>query len=194
MDEQHFDALTRPLGTAPRRSLLWLGLSGLAALVASRAWPVQAQQNDSQTCAAGLTLCPDAGCVDLQSDLDHCGACGILCASQLVAVDCRNGECVRADCPSELEYCGPVDLCRDLQSDPANCGGCSNACASGVCERGVCAPVLAGLVPKGKPIATARASIPAAIPTTAAPAVSSVLRERPASKASVAALKGTAHP
>src|SRR4051794_590036 len=106
MDEQQFDCFARVFGTLPRRSIVRLGITGIAAAVASRAWPVQARQDDSQTCAAGLASCPAAGCVDLLTDLDHCGACDSPCTSQLVAVDCRNGECVRADCPPELEYCG----------------------------------------------------------------------------------------
>lgn len=139
IDEQRFDALTRVIGATPRRSILRLGLAGIAAAFASRALPVRARQDESQTCPAGETFCPAAGCVDLQTDLDHCGACDTPCTSQLVAVDCRKGECVRADCPLELEYCGPVALCRDLQNDPAHCGACDNACASGVCDGGVCA-------------------------------------------------------
>src|SRR5206468_583302 len=148
--EQRFDALARAFGTAPRRSLLRFGLSGMVAAVASRVWPAEARQDVSQTCAAGLTFCPGAGCVYLQTDLDHCGACDSLCTSQLVAVACRGGECVRADCPPELEYCGPVDLCRDFQSDPAHCGDCGNACASGVCERGVCAAAAGGTCAEGQ--------------------------------------------
>lgn len=138
MDEHGFDALTRAIGATPRRSIVRLGLAALAAAVTSRALPVQARQDDSQTCPAGETFCPAAGCVDLLTDLDHCGACDTPCTSQLVAVDCRNGECVRADCPPELEYCGPVALCRDLQNDPAHCGACDNACASGACNGGEC--------------------------------------------------------
>jgi hypothetical protein len=150
MDDQHFDALTRAIGTSSRRAMLRLGLAGIAAAVASRSLPVQARQDDSQTCVAGLTSCPGSGCVDLQTDLDHCGACDTLCTSQLVAVDCRNGECVRADCPPELEYCGPVALCRDVQNDPAHCGACDNACPSGVCNAGSCAPVTGSACAEGQ--------------------------------------------
>ena len=139
MDEHRFDALTRAIGATPRRSILRLGLAGIATAFASRALLAQARQDESQTCPAGEAFCPAAGCVDLQTDLDHCGACDALCTSQLVPVDCRNGECVRANCPPNLEYCGLVADCRDLQNDPAHCGACDNACASGVCTGGACA-------------------------------------------------------
>jgi len=94
-------------------------------------------------CPPGLTLCGTAGellgCFDLSSDLNNCGACFNVCQSGLVSVACRGGQCVRADCPPELTYCGAVDLCRDLSTDPLHCGGCGTACASGVCTAGVCA-------------------------------------------------------
>jgi hypothetical protein len=88
-------------------------------------------------CGPGLTDCGGI-CVDLQSDMNHCGACGSICESQLVPVECRGGVCERANCPVGIEYCGAVDGCRDLSSDPAHCGACGNACASGVCSGGVC--------------------------------------------------------
>ena len=48
-------------------------------------------------CPPGLEFCgPVIGCVDLQSDMDNCGACGSVCESGLVAVTCSWGECVRA--------------------------------------------------------------------------------------------------
>jgi hypothetical protein len=150
MDEQRFDSLTRAIGATPRRSIVRLGVASFAAVVAARALPVQARQDADQTCAAGLTSCPSTGCVDLQTDLDHCGACDTPCTSQLVAVACRNGECVRADCPPELAYCGLVAGCRDLQSDPAHCGVCDNACASGICTSGACAPATGATCAEGQ--------------------------------------------
>lgn len=89
-------------------------------------------------CAEGETICNGA-CVDLTTDLNNCGACGSICESGLVAVDCRAGECVRADCPPDLTYCGAVALCRDLATDPEHCGACGNVCAAGLtCFEAVC--------------------------------------------------------
>lgn len=142
MDDQRFDILTRIFATCSSRRQA-LSLLAAIAVAGGRPRRVSAAQADAPapSCEAGLTYCPDAGaCVDLQSDLNNCGACGEICESGLVAVDCRGGECVRADCPVGLEYCGAVDLCRDLSTDPSHCGACANACASGVCTGGVCAP------------------------------------------------------
>jgi hypothetical protein len=105
-------------------------------------------------CIRGSCVCPpdrstscNGVCVDLASDLNNCGGCSNVCESGLVAVDCRGGECVRADCAVGLEYCGAVDLCRDLSSDPGHCGACGNACPSGICSGGVCQSVPIANIP-----------------------------------------------
>ena len=138
MGPQRFDLLTRAVttSTSRRQAFGWL-----AAMIAVGSRPPQALAAQAQSvCAAGLNYCVDADvCVDLQADLNHCGACGAICESGLVPVACRGGECVRANCPEGIEYCGAVDGCRDLTTDPAHCGACGNACASGVCSGGVCA-------------------------------------------------------
>ena len=141
MDDRRFDALARALagGASRRRVLRLLGAAAFAPLAAGRAALAAADG----TCPPGFTFCQkkngtQGACVDLAADRDHCGACGSRCRSDLVAVECRGGVCVRADCPPGLAYCGAVDLCRDLASDPLHCGACQNACASGVCSGGVC--------------------------------------------------------
>jgi hypothetical protein len=137
MDGQRFDLLTRAIAASRTRRQA-LGLLTAAVFVGVRPWRTLAAQGES-TCAAGLTYCEEASaCVDLGSDMNNCGACGAVCESGLVPVECRGGECVRANCPVGIEYCGAVDGCRDLSSDPAHCGACANACASGVCTGGVC--------------------------------------------------------
>ena len=142
MHTERFDLLTRAFSAcASRRQAV--GLLATMAIASGGPRTASATQEVAAepACDAGLTYCPDSrACVDLQTDLEHCGACGEICESDLVAVDCREGECVRANCPIGLEYCGAVDLCRDLSSDPQHCGACGNACASGMCSGGVCAP------------------------------------------------------
>ena len=139
MDDRRFDLLTRAVAASTsRRQAL-----GLLATTATLGWrPARAIAAQAEpACEAGLTYCAEAAaCVDLQTDLNHCGACGAVCESQLVPVACRGGECVRANCPEGIEYCGAVDGCRDLATDPAHCGACQNPCASGVCSGGACAP------------------------------------------------------
>jgi hypothetical protein len=135
MDHQ-FDVLTRVFAacTSRRRALALLAAMTVAGSRPGRA----AAQGDAPACGYGLTDCGGV-CVDLQSDMNNCGACGEICQSGLVPVECRSGVCERANCPVGIEYCGAVDGCRDLTSDPEHCGACDNPCASGVCSGGVCA-------------------------------------------------------
>lgn len=142
MDDQRFDVLTRVFASCTSRRQA-LALLATMTAVGSRPGRVSAAQADASTptCEAGLTYCPGAGaCVDLLSDMSNCGACGEVCESELVPVECRSGVCERASCPVGIEFCGAVDGCRDLTTDPAHCGACANVCASGVCSGGVCAP------------------------------------------------------
>jgi hypothetical protein len=135
MDHQ-FDVLTRVFATCTSRRKA-LALLAAMTVVGSRPGRASAQ-SDASTCKSGLTDCGGT-CVDLQSDLNNCGACGEICESGLVPVECRSGVCERANCPVGITYCGIADGCRDLTSDPGHCGACANACASGVCSGGVCA-------------------------------------------------------
>jgi hypothetical protein len=135
MDHQ-FDVLTRVFASCTSRRK---ALALLAAMTVTGSRPGRvAAQGDASTCEAGLTDCGGV-CVDLQSDMNNCGACGEVCESGLVPVECRSGVCERANCPVGIEYCGIEDGCRDLTSDPEHCGACANPCASGVCSGGVCA-------------------------------------------------------
>jgi sulfatase modifying factor 1 len=76
-----------------------------------------------QCCAAGQTAC-GGRCVDMQSDVAHCGACGRACGA---GQSCCAGTCV------------------NLQTDRGNCGTCGRSCPTGeVCSMGACC--LAGMV------------------------------------------------
>lgn len=99
--------------------------------------PTTAPPPSGSNCGPGLTDCGST-CVDLSSDMNHCGACGAVCESGLVPVECRSGVCERASCPVGITYCGAVDGCRDTMTDPAHCGGCQQPCADGECVGGVC--------------------------------------------------------
>lgn len=84
-------------------------------------------------CSGGLCVCDRLRnacgfqCMDLQSDPDNCGACGVRCAI--------NEACCGGACTSPLR-------------DPANCGGCGIACdppnhntmtcSTGKCGIGTC--------------------------------------------------------
>jgi hypothetical protein len=84
-------------------------------------------------------------CVDLQNDVNNCGACGNVCPDVNPGFDpgCAGGNCFyqrepAPPCPEGTTRC--VGGCADLLADPANCGACDNVCAAGeICFGGLCA-------------------------------------------------------
>ena len=90
-------------------------------------------------CPVGTTVC-DGGCIDTQTEPNHCGTCGTNCGSCSNACTgtqvCGGGTC-RAQCPTGFTDCDGV--CREAQVDPRNCGACGTSCAAGqVCSAGMC--------------------------------------------------------
>ena len=96
---------------------------------------------EPEECPDGEERCGEE-CVDLQTNRDHCGACGQVCPD-MGGLVCADGE---YGCPSGWTDCsqapdateGIDSYCADLDSDPAYCGSCGNACDSGVCTDGEC--------------------------------------------------------
>jgi len=93
-------------------------------------------------CPSGTTDCSGV-CLDLQTDVNNCGACGNVCPEAQPGFDvgCAAGNCFfmrdRA-CAEGLSACNGV--CVNRQTDPMNCGLCGNVCASGqICFGGQCA-------------------------------------------------------
>jgi hypothetical protein len=84
-------------------------------------------------CPPGETLCGNS-CVDLRTNLSHCGGCGILCLDNNVkngVGTCSYGTCGFVckqgwgDCNGDL-----TDGCEvNLNSDPNHCGACGSSCA-----------------------------------------------------------------
>ncbi len=75
-------------------------------------------------------------CVDLQTDLDHCGDCDAACSA---GQRCQAGACELDPCDSGLVECGGA--CVDPMTDGAHCGSCGNACdADESCFAGGCGP------------------------------------------------------
>ncbi|CAA6673315.1 unnamed protein product [Spirodela intermedia] len=67
---------------------------------------------------AKKTTCCRNRCVDVSSDENNCGLCGVRCP---FSWRCCNGKCV------------------DPKSNPLHCGGCNNRCAAGSrCSHGMC--------------------------------------------------------
>lgn len=90
---------------------------------------------DGGGCPSGLTLCSD-GCVDLRTDLDHCGACDAPCTIDLPDAYpvCAESTC-RYECTGGLTACGSG--CVDTTTSNAHCGGCGRPCPTG-CVDGFC--------------------------------------------------------
>jgi hypothetical protein len=79
------------------------------------------------------TLCGSA-CVDLVTDHDNCGKCGLKCGDQQVCM----GQCYGPmACGPSLTMCATG--CTNTQTDAAHCGSCGHACATGeTCVAGTC--------------------------------------------------------
>lgn len=62
-------------------------------------------------CSPGLSWCQsNSACADLQTDHNHCGACGVACG---VGESCQAGLCFTDGCPAgTTDCCGDGSLCR----------------------------------------------------------------------------------
>ncbi len=90
---------------------------------------------DELACPEGETRCGNI-CVNLQTDENNCGECGLPCASELSAGVCIGGTCA---CSPGTTRCD--DVCANTKRDPLNCGQCGNACPDAQeCLDGACAP------------------------------------------------------
>ncbi len=86
---------------------------------------------DTGVCPAPTTACAMSGCVDLQTDNDNCGFCGVSCGG---GRNCMAGTCV---CNMGTMACG--NSCVNLQSDSSNCGACGRNCpVNQMCVAGAC--------------------------------------------------------
>jgi len=99
---------------------------------------------DSMTLCCG-TAAGGATCVDPDTDLSHCGDCGIDCAMGR-GFSCRMGRCVCGTSPGGCEgnqrsMCCRVNadggsaFCANLDSDGDHCGGCGTPCNPAQADR-----------------------------------------------------------
>jgi hypothetical protein len=156
MDGDRFDRLTTIVsGQASRRGVLGLLgsiVGGVAAPPYDRSVAKKHHHKHKKSCPSGQQRCGKK-CADLDSDPNHCGACGadcrqVCCSGTCVDVlrdanncgecgqlcseqeECVNGEC--KTCPRGQTRCSPQgepSYCADLSNDTSNCGHCGTVCA-----------------------------------------------------------------
>jgi hypothetical protein len=86
-------------------------------------------------CGATEAACSQK-CVDIMSDVNNCGGCGIQC---LATSSCVDGACV-ANCAETEIACG--ESCIHPTADAQNCGSCGNVCGTGqICSTEGCVDV-----------------------------------------------------
>lgn len=152
MDDHTFDRWTVAMTQRPSRRLAVRILAGglLGGLLTQRRPepavaqplpndvlpPLQLEPADS--CVyMGLTSC-FGSCVDIETDLNNCGGCGVVCGS---SDGCFGGTCVApppsSPCGAGLTTCGGE--CVSISRHAGHCGACFNSCPLGAsCRRGVC--------------------------------------------------------
>jgi sulfatase modifying factor 1 len=86
-----------------------------------------------------------ADCVDLDTDLEHCGACDHTCSgANTSSRACASGVCTPTcsgsfrDCDTPLPPAADDGCETDTDNDTSNCGSCGNVCVTGACANGVC--------------------------------------------------------
>ena len=90
------------------------------------------QVNQAVTCVSPSVLC-NSICVDIQTDKNNCGSCGVVCPNYPNAVtSCVGGNCTIASCNSGFSNC-----------DGLLANGCEAACpvyqnATTICQAGAC--------------------------------------------------------
>ncbi|MDO9017438.1 MAG: hypothetical protein Q8S73_25085 [Deltaproteobacteria bacterium] len=78
------------------------------------------------SCPSPRRLC-DGVCVDVRTDIAHCGACSSECGSGQF---CSGGTCrSTSECAAPRMTCGAS--CIDITSDVFNCGACNRRCGDG---------------------------------------------------------------
>jgi hypothetical protein len=96
------------------------------------------------TCPNGRTCCAGL-CIDPQSDVLNCGACGTQCSKNRGAPSCVTGVCQWA-CADGFAHCaaGNTGCETDVSKDLKNCGTCGQTCkkednvAEVECKSGKC--------------------------------------------------------
>ncbi len=85
------------------------------------------------SCPDGQDKCGTESCIDLSSNVNHCGSCDTACKA---GERCEEGTC-RLTCQQGLTVC--KDKCVNTQKDTENCGACGTKCQDyEKCQEGKC--------------------------------------------------------
>jgi hypothetical protein len=99
-------------------------------------------------CNPGTASCdlnPANGCeVNLLTDVNNCGGCGLFCNSANGTPACVNGLCTIGSCNPGFADCNAGPGCEtNISNNLNNCGACGNVCnlpnANETCSAGACA-------------------------------------------------------
>jgi hypothetical protein len=139
MDADHFDALSRRLGTLDTRRgvLRLLGalplVGALAALAGGEAKALLDKDHrgrgkgSGKPCDPSCATCCGGRCVDTDTDPQNCGWCGNKCIGQPT---CVGGTC-QGNCPPHLETCPDGSCCNPDACQECQGPTCVNLCQSG---------------------------------------------------------------
>jgi hypothetical protein len=146
---------TFPAGGAPNNGFICPSYPNASRLCVDRTCQAGACGDDYQDCTSA------AGCeTNVTNNINHCGACGVVCAPSRGTGQCVDSQCDIAGCNAGYADCNEsfTDGCEvnTLSGDPNNCGGCASGpsgnpgyacpfypnaarvCASGGCQMGAC--------------------------------------------------------
>ena len=133
MDAAGFDWLTRALGGLPRRGMI-RGTLGISLTVLANGGDVNVlgkkRRKRKKPCGGNRKRC-NGSCVDIQTDEENCGECGVACQP---LESCAQSACICVG--TNRQVCSGV--CVDLATDANNCGECGLVCESGECVNGAC--------------------------------------------------------
>ena len=94
-------------------------------------------------CPTGQLPC-GGKCIDVTSDPQNCGGCGLVCSLSHAKTTCSNSICVIVACDAQWGDCNnqPADGCEAQLGTVQNCSRCGDACsfanAQATCSQGVC--------------------------------------------------------
>jgi hypothetical protein len=104
--------------------------------------------SDGPDCPTGTADCDDdpTTCETDVTQLDECGACGVMCEQTNGTVICGDSGCEVTSCMADYGDCNDTgtDGCEASLTTADNCGFCDRDCGSQACTNKLCDPVQLG--------------------------------------------------